>query len=63
MTPLGTIARLGGAALIIFAFVAPLAWCQAQYDRDATALQLACIQAKREWIRGYCDLAKEEATK
>lgn len=42
---------LAGSALIIFAFVAPLAYCTVQRGGPTTAadLHLACITAKGEW--------------
>ena len=46
MFPLGTIARLGGIALIVFALAAPLAWCTVHTENARFELQKACFEAK-----------------
>ena len=53
--------RLAGAALILFAIIAPLAYCESQISRNNTILKLqrsneslalkqSCIEAKGRWV-------------
>lgn len=40
---------LAAAVLIL-----PLAYCEIQRKEDETAVKIACIEKRGEWVRGNC---------
>ena len=44
-------------ALLMFAILAPLAYCSAQNEQSAASLERACIEARGEWM-GFCKFPK-----
>lgn len=52
-----------GIALIAFAVISPMAYCQARTEEAKSNEKIACIQARGLWRNGwggYCDLGVEK---
>lgn len=59
-----TFARLAGIAMVVFAAVAPVAYCTVQETKEKMSIQKACLEAKGEWTAGwgapFCSLKEEK---
>lgn len=41
--------------LALTALILPLAYCEIKRSEDDSAVRIACIEKRGEWIRGTCD--------
>ena len=40
--------------LALTVFILPLAYCEIQRTEDESAVKIACIEKRGEWVRGNC---------
>ena len=41
--------------LALTALILPLAYCEIKRSEDDSAVRIACIEKRGEWVRGTCD--------
>ena len=41
--------------LALTVFILPLAYCEIKRTEDDSAVRIACIEKRGEWVRGNCD--------
>ena len=41
--------------LALTALILPLAYCEIKRSEDDSAVKIACIEKRGEWVRGTCD--------